>query len=129
MIPPDLGIRRAGCGIRDGRSSFHLYGSSEAMVTASMGSGRGVDVVGVSVDSALGVDDVPVADAGAGVDGAAVGVRAAALCMNLRFSVDEESPPAIFPNASVLRTNKESINAELSQDLPVSDRPTDRLDG
>lgn len=43
---------------------------------------------------------------GPGVEGAdvVVGVRAAALCMNLRFRVDDESPPAILMKSSSIIT-------------------------
>lgn len=85
--------------MRAGREMVHRYGSSDAIRVES---GRGVD--GVSV---LGVDDpagveFPVGVWAMGVDGAEfVGVRAAARCMNLRFNVDDESPPAILPYLSV----------------------------
>lgn len=90
-------------------------------------SGIGVDAVGVSLG--LGVDEGPAdevdgAGPGPGVEGAEagaeVGVRAAALCMNLRFRVDEESPPAMVCNSSLADSDYKRVMSGAGRRMSVA---------
>lgn len=97
-VTPVFGMSDEGTLGLVGLDNVHRYGSSDAIV--GVPSGKGVED---GVSFSLGVEDPAgagpgvdgCAGPGPGVEGADVGVRAAARCMNLRFSVEDESPPAI----------------------------------